>query len=93
MKTLLLRAIPITGWIYLAYGAVRAAKGRALAHPLARAAWWIDAFLSTVVHGAQIPAALRAAGPGRSPAATAALTMVFGMTWWRTQPPTKESSS
>lgn len=38
MKAMLLRSIPIAGWIYLAYGAVRAAKGHALRHPLARAA-------------------------------------------------------
>ncbi|MEV0948664.1 hypothetical protein [Rhodococcus sp. NPDC049939] len=91
MKTLLLRAIPIAGWLYLAYGAIRAARKRPLQHPLARTTWWIDAFLSIVVHAAQIPAALRASGGQRSPVATAALTMLFGMTWWTTQQPTKQS--
>ncbi|AOW94077.1 hypothetical protein BFN03_19165 [Rhodococcus sp. WMMA185] len=90
MKTLLLRAIPIAGWIYLVYGAVRAARNRPLEHPLARTAWWVDAFLSIVVHAAQIPAALRADGGRRSRGATAALTMLFGMTWWTTQSPTTQ---
>ncbi|MGW0173934.1 hypothetical protein ACWDUM_08810 [Rhodococcus sp. NPDC003322] len=86
MKSPLLRVIPVLGWLYLAYGALGTAAGSPLRHPAARAAWWIDAFLSVVVHAAQIPAALRADRGRRSPAATAALTMAFGMTWWKTQP-------
>ncbi|RVW03396.1 hypothetical protein [Rhodococcus spongiicola] len=93
MKPALLRAIPIAGWIYLAYGGIRAARGRPIEHPVARAAWWIDAVLSTVGHAVQIPSAIRAAGPHRSPVATAALTMAFGMTWRTAQKPTKENSA
>ncbi|WP_067857361.1 hypothetical protein [Nocardia shimofusensis] len=84
-KVLALRAIPILGWLYLAVGAVAAWRGRAPRHRLLRAAWWIDAFLSLVVHAAQIPVALRAAeGSGRSALRTAVLTQIFGLTWWRT---------
>lgn len=86
MKTILLRSIPLLGWLFLGYGAVRAASGRPLRHPAVRAAWWLDAFLSVVVHAAQIPAALRTDDGARPPLATAALTMTFGMTWWKTQP-------
>ncbi|EME15290.1 hypothetical protein [Rhodococcus triatomae] len=85
MRTTALRAIPVLGWIYVAYGLIAAANGRPLRSRVARGVWWIDVFLSVVVHAAQIPAALRSAGANRSPAATAALTMLFGMTWWRTQ--------
>ena len=86
MKTLALRTIPILGWIFLAYGALTQLRGHRLRHPLIRAAWWIDAFLSLIVHPAQIPAALRRADGHRSRPATAALTLIFGMTWWATQP-------
>ncbi|QIS04657.1 hypothetical protein F5X71_22080 [Nocardia brasiliensis] len=86
VKTLALRAIPVLGWIYLAGGLVALAQDRVPANRLLRAAWWIDAFLSIVVHAAQIRPALRAArGSGRSPLETAVLTQIFGMTWWRTQ--------
>ncbi|MFI6217379.1 hypothetical protein ACIBCD_35705 [Nocardia brasiliensis] len=86
VKTTALRAIPVLGWIYLAGGLVAAATDRAPANRVLRAAWWIDAFLSIVVHAAQIRPALRAAeGSGRSPLETAVLTQIFGMTWWRTQ--------
>lgn len=92
MKTLALRSIPIMGWLFLAYGIVAAVRRRPLRHPLARTVWWIDAFLSLVVHTAQIPAALAEADPKKhSRAKTAALTMIFGLTWWKTQPTTKES--
>ncbi|WP_280470466.1 hypothetical protein [Nocardia brasiliensis] len=86
VKMTALRAIPLLGWIYLAGGRVAAATDRAPANRVLRAAWWIDAFLSIVVHAAQIRPALRAAeGSGRSPLETAVLTQIFGMTWWRTQ--------
>ncbi|MFI9503019.1 hypothetical protein [Nocardia sp. NPDC052566] len=91
MKTTVLRAIPVLGWLYLAGGLVAAATDQAPDNRFLRAVWWIDAFLSVVVHAAQIPAALRAAaGSGRTPLETALLTQVFGMTWWRTQPATEE---
>ncbi|MFR9750080.1 hypothetical protein ACL02S_03470 [Nocardia sp. 004] len=91
MRTTVLRAIPILGWLYLACGAVAVATDRVPDNRVLRTAWWLDAFLSTVVHAAQIPAALRAAeNSGRSRLETAVLTQVFGMTWWRTQPDAKE---
>ena len=90
MKTVLLRSVPVLGWVYLAYGIVAAVRDRPLTAGL-RALWWIDAFLSIVVHAAQIPAAVKQAESlGRSPAKTAALTMIFGLTWWKTQLPIQE---
>ncbi|MBF6335397.1 hypothetical protein IU450_05815 [Nocardia abscessus] len=87
MKTTLFRAIPVIGWLYLAGGALAAATDRVPDSRLLRTVWWIDAFLSIVVHAAQIPAALRAAeGSGRGRWETAVLTQIFGLTWWRTQP-------
>ncbi|WP_306360998.1 hypothetical protein [Nocardia sp. CC227C] len=86
MKVLALRAVPILGWLYLAVGLIAALTGRAPANRLLHAVFWIDAFLSIVVHAAQIPAALRAAeGSGTSPVETAVLTQIFGLTWWKTQ--------
>ncbi|WP_036527604.1 hypothetical protein [Nocardia sp. CNY236] len=90
-KTPVLRAIPVFGWLYLAGGLVAAAIDRVPDNPVLRAVWWIDAFLSVVVHAAQIPAALRSAEHSdRSRFETAALTQIFGMTWWRTQPDARE---
>ncbi|WP_406229725.1 hypothetical protein [Nocardia sp. NBC_01009] len=86
MKTVMLRSIPVLGWLYLAAGVVAAATDSAPRNRLLRAAWWVDLFLSVVVHAAQIPAALRAAaGSDRSAVKTAVLTQIFGMTWWATQ--------
>ncbi|MGW5227802.1 hypothetical protein ACWEP5_22995 [Nocardia niigatensis] len=86
MKVPALRAIPVLGWAYLVLGLLLAAGDRAPANRLLRAVFWIDAFLSIVVHAAQIPAALKAtAGTGHSPVKTAAMTQIFGITWWKTQ--------
>lgn len=77
-----LRAVPLAGWAYLAAGVVHPVDRTAL-----KALWWTDAFLSVVVHAAQIPPALpkgRAAGYG--PWATGALTMLYGATWWKQLP-------
>ncbi|MFF3456808.1 fatty acid CoA ligase family protein [Streptomyces sp. NPDC002730] len=78
-----LRTVPLLGWAYLA-----AWPMLPLDHVALTALWWVDAFLSVVVHAVQIPSALRAEqelATGRKPWATAALTMLFGATWWRTQ--------
>ncbi|MEE1783113.1 fatty acid CoA ligase family protein [Streptomyces sp. SP17BM10] len=78
---LALRAVPLAGWAYLAAWPLLPWE-----HPVLTALWWTDAFLSVVVHAAQVPAALRAEqerATARRPAATAALTMLFGATWWR----------
>ncbi|BDT90525.1 hypothetical protein IFM12275_05010 [Nocardia sputorum] len=91
MKTTVLRAVPVLGWLYLACGALAAATGRIPHSRILRTVWWIDAFLSVVVHAAQIPAALRAAeGYGRGRLETAVLTQIFGLTWWRTRPGKEE---
>ncbi|MGW2255725.1 fatty acid CoA ligase family protein [Kitasatospora sp. NPDC001660] len=79
---LALRAVPLAGWAYLAAWPLLPWD-----HPVLTSLWWLDVFLSVVVHAAQIPAALRAEqelATGRRPWATAALTMLFGATWWRT---------
>ncbi|MFB7722345.1 hypothetical protein [Nocardia sp. NPDC056100] len=86
LKTTALRSIPILGWLYLAAGLIAALVGHAPTNRVLRAIWWIDAFLSIVVHAAQIPAALKAAeSSDRSPVETAVLTQIFGATWWKTQ--------
>lgn len=86
VRTVALRAIPVLGWLYLGAGALTVTSGRAPDSRALRAVWWTDLFLSVVVHAAQIPAALRAArGSDRSPLATAALTQVFGATYWATE--------
>ncbi|RDG36607.1 hypothetical protein DVH02_19150 [Streptomyces corynorhini] len=77
-----LRSIPLIGWAYLGAGLLVP-----LDQPVLVALWWIDAFLSVVVHAAQIPFALpRGRAVGRGPAATAALTMLYGAAWWKTLP-------
>ncbi|WP_405495268.1 fatty acid CoA ligase family protein [Streptomyces sp. NBC_00096] len=78
------KLVPLAGWAYLIGGAVLAATAGAPELPVLQWLWWIDAVLSIGVHAAQIPLALpraRAAGHGR--AATVALTMLYGATWWR----------
>ncbi|WP_246011438.1 hypothetical protein [Nocardia mexicana] len=92
MRTTALRAVPALGWIYLIAGLLAAVAGKAPRNRVLRIVWWIDAFLSIVVHAAQIPAALRAAeGSGRSRIETAVLTQIFGLTWWRTQASPQDS--
>ncbi|RSS64142.1 fatty acid CoA ligase family protein [Streptomyces sp. WAC06614] len=79
------RLVPLAGWAYLAGGAVWAATLGVPDVPVLRWLWWTDAVLSTVGHAVQIPAALpRGAAAGHGRAATAALTMLYGATWWRT---------
>ncbi|MFC9996034.1 hypothetical protein [Nocardia sp. NPDC127526] len=86
MKTTALRAVPVLGWLYLAVGLLLVLAGHAPANRFLRIVFWIDAFLSIIVHAAQIPAALRAAqGSDRSPLETAVMTQIFGLTWWKTQ--------
>ncbi|MEU4495665.1 fatty acid CoA ligase family protein [Streptomyces sp. NPDC023998] len=76
-----LRTVPLLGWAYLAAWPLLPWD-----HVALTALWWLDAFLSVVVHAVQIPSALRAEqelATGRKPWATAGLTMLFGATWWR----------
>jgi hypothetical protein len=74
-----LRTVPIAGWVFLAYGALFPLHGVTL-----WVIWWIDLFLSVVVHGAQlvfaVPAGRRA---GYSTAATVFFTFLFGATFWK----------
>ncbi|MFE7722459.1 hypothetical protein ACFU44_25840 [Nocardia rhizosphaerihabitans] len=77
---LALRTIPVLGWAFVILGMVRPFRSRLL-----KIAFWIDLALSVGAHLAQIPAARRVAaergiGPGRA----AAMTMLFGATWWKT---------
>ncbi|MEU6708977.1 fatty acid CoA ligase family protein [Streptomyces wuyuanensis] len=79
---LALRAVPVAGWAYVVAWPLLDWN-----HPVLTGLWWLDVFLSVVVHAVQIPAALRAErarATGRKPSVTAALTMLFGATWWRT---------
>ncbi|MFJ8159055.1 fatty acid CoA ligase family protein [Streptomyces sp. NPDC094468] len=77
-----LRAIPLAGWAYLLYGIVRPNDSVPL-----EALWWIDAFLSIVVHAAQIPKALpRGRAAGCSTTMTVWLTLLYGATWWKRLP-------
>ncbi|MFG2395114.1 fatty acid CoA ligase family protein [Streptomyces lavendulae] len=79
------RFLPLAGWAYLLGGAVWAAVADIPDVPLLRWLWWADAFLSIPVHAAQLPFALpRGRAAGRGSAATTALTMLYGATWWRT---------
>ncbi|MBP1162925.1 hypothetical protein ABIC28_000460 [Rhodococcus sp. PvR044] len=80
-KVMLLRVIPVLGWIYLVAGLIRPSGNR-----VARALWWIDVVLSVGAHAAQIPAALKEGrARGHSDVKIAAMTMLLGATWWRTQ--------
>jgi acyl-CoA synthetase (AMP-forming)/AMP-acid ligase II/uncharacterized protein YhhL (DUF1145 family) len=78
-RALLLRAVPVAGWAFLLYGLIWPFD-----HPVLRALLWIDAFLSVVVHGLQLPIALpRARRAGYSVARSVFLTFLFGATWWK----------
>ncbi|MGC4990330.1 hypothetical protein [Nocardia salmonicida] len=77
---LALRSIPVLGWAFLIVGLLRPFRSRLL-----RVAFWIDVVLSVGVHAAQIPAARKvAAERGISSGRAAAMTMLFGATWWKT---------
>ena len=52
--------------------------------PVLRGIWYIDLFLSIVVHGAQLWVALPAGRrAGLHPAYTTFMTFLLGATWWR----------
>jgi acyl-CoA synthetase (AMP-forming)/AMP-acid ligase II len=76
------RLVPLTGWVFLGYGLLGP-----MPHPALWALWWITAFLSIVVHLLQVPVALpRARRAGVTPLRAAAMTFLFGATWWRGLP-------
>ncbi|WP_167486198.1 hypothetical protein [Nocardia terpenica] len=86
MKIVVLRSIPILGWLYLLAVLLGVLLGRPPRSRWLRTLWWADALLSTVGHAAQIPAALCADEPaGRSRVETVVMTQLFGLTWWRTR--------
>ncbi|WP_018692604.1 hypothetical protein [Algicola sagamiensis] len=72
--------VPLFGWIYLLIGSISP-----FTHPMLIALWWVDLFLSVVVHLGQIPLALRRASPlGFRHSQTCIYTFIFGATWWKT---------
>ena len=76
------RAIPVLGWAFLVYGLVGP-----MPHPALWVLWWIDAFLSIVVHAAQVPTGIRRGRPaGVTAGRSAGMTFVFGATWWKALP-------
>jgi acyl-CoA synthetase (AMP-forming)/AMP-acid ligase II len=82
LRDLAARSVPLAGWAFLGYGLVGP-----MPHPLLWALFWIDAFLSTVVHGLQIPVGVKRGRMAGYPAwKSALLTVVFGATWWKQLP-------
>ncbi|MCA9541852.1 MAG: hypothetical protein KC620_23305, partial [Myxococcales bacterium] len=84
-RGLWLRAVPIGGWLFLLLGLLLPFE-----HPALWAIWWIDAFLSVIVHGIQlVPALPRGRRAGYPRWQTVLYTFLFGATWWkRLDPPT-----
>ena len=74
-----LYVVPLFGWLLIAYGLLWP-----FSHPVLRGIWYIDLFLSIVVHGAQLWVALPAGRrAGLHPAYTTFMTFLLGATWWR----------
>ncbi len=71
--------VPIAGWVYLGVGMLWPFESGLL-----QFIWWVDLFLSVVVHAAQIHVALPIGlHHGFSKLQSAVYTFVFGATWWR----------
>lgn len=71
--------IPIAGWLYILVGIIWPYE-----HWLFLVIFWIDVFLSVVVHAVQIFVAIPVAGfHGVSKVRAAVYTFIFGATWWR----------
>ena len=78
----LARLVPVLGWAYLAVFLVHPFD-----HWFAQLAFGVDAFLSIVVHAAQIPAGVRRGRlAGIRARRSALMTFVFGATWWKALP-------
>jgi olefin beta-lactone synthetase len=76
------RLIPVIGWLYLLAGLVFRFHQPGLVALL-----WLDAFLSIVVHGLQVPTGVkRGIRAGVSGRTSALMTFVFGATWYRALP-------
>ena len=71
--------IPIFGWALIAWGLVFPFESIFM-----KTIWWIDIFLSVVVHAAQILLAIpKGLQRGYSRWASAIYTLIFGATWWK----------
>ncbi|RYZ55084.1 MAG: hypothetical protein EOP07_14860 [Proteobacteria bacterium] len=73
------KIIPILGWLYIAAGLI-------FDFPpgIWTWIWWIDLFLSVVVHIAQIPEGIRVGSlHGYNGKESAWRTFIFGATWWK----------
>ncbi len=73
------KIVPIVGWLYIALGfAVDLPAG------FWTYLWWIDLFLSVVVHLAQIPEGITVgAFHGYTARESALRTFILGATWWK----------
>jgi acyl-coenzyme A synthetase/AMP-(fatty) acid ligase len=80
--------VPVAGWLFLLYGVLAHTTAGGLPHPALTVLFWVDVFLSVVVHGLQVPFALRRARHAGCPTGTSVLlTLLLGATWWRSLPP------
>jgi hypothetical protein len=74
-----LMLIPIFGWLFIAYGLVFPIENEIIL-----IMWWIDIFLSCVVHPVQLIVAMPLGKKvGYSTATTVWMTLIFGATWWK----------
>jgi olefin beta-lactone synthetase len=74
--------VPLLGWLFVLVGLL------VVLPPVLALVWWIDVVLSVFAHAAQLVRALPIARrAGHSDAATIALTLLLGATWWRRLPP------
>ncbi len=79
----LIMIIPIGGWIYILWGIIFPFQIKIL-----QILWYIDIFLSCIVHPLQLITAIPAGKKaGIGTIKNAVLTVIFGATWWR---PVKE---
>ncbi len=84
----LLTAIPVFGWLYIAYGFIWP-----FTDPILLGIWWLDLFLSVVVHALQIPMGLpKTRRYGISTLTSAINTMLFGATYWKFIDPVKSTT-
>ncbi|MBC7530440.1 MAG: AMP-binding protein [Oligoflexus sp.] len=75
----LAKLVPIGGWAYIVLGLIID-----LPPGFWIAIWWIDLFLSTVVHIAQIPEGIAVGAiHGYTARESAVRTLIFGATWWK----------
>lgn len=71
-------AIPILGWLYIAWGFVWPFRS-----PVLVSLWWIDLLVSVVGHGLQIPRALPVGRrAGHSGLRVVCSTFLLGATYW-----------